>query len=60
MISTYRKHCLPSSTLSAPIIAHRSHSHRKKKHHRTGTHNSHIDQDARTERTMVSTIRPYC
>jgi hypothetical protein len=54
IIFMYRKHCLPSSTLSVPIIAYRYHSSKKKKHH-----NHHIDQDTRTEKTMVTTIRPY-
>ncbi len=53
IIFIYRKHCLPSSTLSVPIIAYRYHSSKKKKH------NHHIDQDTRTEKTMVTTIRPY-
>jgi hypothetical protein len=53
IIFTYRKHCLPSSTLSVPIIAYRYHSNKKKKH------NHHIDQDTRTEKTMITTVRSY-
>jgi hypothetical protein len=60
IIFIYRKHCLPSSTLSRPIIDHRYHSSRRKTHSHIDIHNSHIDQDARTEKTMVTTIRPYC
>ncbi|CAF1143345.1 unnamed protein product [Adineta ricciae] len=63
-IFIFRKYCLlparkkPSSS-SFPIIDRRYHS--SKKHiypHLTNYHNSHIDQDARTEKTMVTTIRP--
>jgi hypothetical protein len=56
IIFNYRKHCLPSTT---PIIDYRYHSNRKKKPNHTDTHDSYIDQDARTERTMITTIRPY-
>lgn len=49
IIFIYRKYCLPSSR---PIIDRSYHSSKRKKP-------SHIDQDARTERTMVTTIRPY-
>ncbi|CAF3811269.1 unnamed protein product [Adineta steineri] len=59
IIFTYRKYCLPSSKSSIPIINYRHHSNKKKKHnHLSIPHNSHIDQDARTEKTMVTTIRP--
>ncbi|CAF1047506.1 unnamed protein product [Rotaria sp. Silwood1] len=58
IIFTYRKYCLPSRTSSTPMINHRYRSSRKKKHNHIGLqHNSYIDQDARTEKTMITTIR---
>lgn len=57
VIFTYRKHCLPSSMSTTPMIDRRYHSSRKGRHNRIGMHNNHIDQDARTERTMVTTVR---
>ncbi|UJR27050.1 hypothetical protein I4U23_008354 [Adineta vaga] len=65
-IFIFRKYCLiPTATTnttssSIPIIDRRYHSSKKKKHpHLISYHNSHIDQDARTEKTMVTTIRPH-
>ncbi|CAF3607754.1 unnamed protein product [Rotaria sordida] len=58
IIFTYRKYCLPSRRSLTPIIDHRYRSSRKKKHnHMDLQHNSYIDQDARTEKTMITTIR---
>jgi hypothetical protein len=48
IIFIYRKHCLRP----AAIADHRYRSSRKKK-------SNHIDQDTRTEKTMITTIRPY-
>ena len=59
IIFIYRKHCLPPSILSRPIIEHRYRSNRKKKPNRMGIHHSHVDQDTRTEKTMITTIRQY-
>ncbi len=41
-----------------PIIDHYYHSSRKKKYSHNDIHNNYIDQDARTEKTMVTTVRP--
>ena len=57
VIFTYRKRCLPPSNSLLPTIDHRAHSTRRKTYQHSGIHNNHIDPDARTERTMVTTIR---
>lgn len=57
VIFTYRKRCLPPSNSLLPTIDHRVHSRRRKRYPHNDIHNSHIDPDARTERTVVTTIR---
>lgn len=57
VIFTYRKRCLPPSNSTLPTIDYRIPSRRRKRYHHSGIHNSHIDPDARTERTVVTTIR---
>ncbi|CAF4512630.1 unnamed protein product, partial [Rotaria magnacalcarata] len=59
IIFTYRKYCLPKTVSITPMIDHRRRSSSKRIPTRMGgVHNSYIDQDARTERTMVTTVRP--
>ncbi|CAF3347041.1 unnamed protein product [Rotaria socialis] len=59
IIFTYRKYCLPKTVSITPMIDHRHRSGSKRIPTRMGgVHNSYVDQDARTERTMVTTVRP--
>lgn len=60
IIFTYRRYCLPKQTPKRPTTTdHRYYSTRRIINNSMSIHNSHIDADARTEKTMVTTIRPY-